>query len=110
MATNILSAKTYNGQEASPTYTSTVSSVSNIDIAAILTTGSTGQLKYTIQRKTANSDWRDAVDEHNQVLSFSTFGDVDNGINIAGLNAYAIRVKVEIISGAGTLNIEYESI
>ena len=108
MATNILSNKAYNGQEV--VYSSEVASVNNIDITAILAANSTGQIKYTIQRKTANSEYRDAKDENGNVLSFTTVGDADDGINIAGLNAYKIKVKVEILSGAGTLNLEYESI
>ena len=108
MATNILSNKAYNGQEI--VYSSEVSSISNIDIAAIISAGGTGQIKYTIQRKTANSDWRDAVDENGVVLDFRTIDAKPAGINIIGLNAYKARVKVEILGGAGTLNIEYESI
>jgi len=108
MATNILSNKAYNGQEI--VYSSEVSNISAIDITAILADESTGHIRYTVQRKTANSAWRDAKDENGQPLSFSTIDETDDGINIVGLNAAKMRVKVEIISGAGTLNLEYESI
>lgn len=108
MATNILANKAYTVQEV--VYSSAVSNVSNIDISAILSAGSTGQIKYTIQRKTANSDWRTAKDDKGGPLEFSTLNAESDGINIAGLNAFSLRVKVEILSGAGTLNIEYESI
>jgi len=107
MATNILT-QVYTAQAV--VYSSTISNVYNIDIAAILTPGSTGQLKYTIQRKTANSAWRNAKDENGNIIEFSTVNEAADGINIVGLNASSVRIKVEIISGAGTLNLEYESI
>lgn len=108
MATNILSNKAYTAQEV--VYSSEVSNVSNIDICTVLTAGATGQIKYTIQRKSANSGWRTATDDKGDPLEFRTNGATDNGINVIGLNAYAIRVKIEILSGTGTLNLEYESI
>lgn len=108
MATNILSAQSL--AAAATVYTEEVSSVSNIDIQAILSTGATGQVKYTVQRKTENGNWRTARDQNNQPLEFNTVNDTDEGINMAGMNAYAIRLKVEIYGGSGTLNIEYESL
>jgi len=106
MATNILSNRSLIAPAI--VYTSEVDSVSNIDIQAVLSADAVGQVKYTIQRKTANGDWRTARDENNAPLEFATINALEEGINIVGLNAYKIRVKVEILGGAGTLNIEYE--
>jgi len=108
MATNILLNKVYTAQEV--VYTSEVSNVGNIDISTIISTDGTGQIRYTIQRKTANSGYRDAVDENGQKLQFSQEGAGTEGINIVSLNAAKMRIKVEVLSGSGTLNIEYESI
>lgn len=108
MATNILLNKAYDGQEV--VYSSEISEVSNIDFSAILSEGSTGQIQYTVQRKTANSAWRDAVDDRGGKLQFKTVNAAADGINIVSLNAYKCRLKVEILSGEGTLNIEYESL
>lgn len=108
MATNILSNHAYTTQEV--IYSSEIASAQNVDISAIVTGASAGQIKYTIQRKTANSGWRTARDERGAALEFLTVGPTTEGINMAGLNAYALRVKVEAISGAGTINLEYESL
>jgi len=51
-----------------------------------------------------------AVDENGAPLTFTTIGATTEGENYAGLNAALLRVKVEVISGAGTINIEYESL
>ena len=72
MATNILLNKAYNGQEIA--YSSEVLSVSNIDISSIMTAGSTGQIRYTIERKTANSAWRTAKDDKGAPLTFTKIG------------------------------------
>jgi len=108
MATNILSAHAYTTQEV--VYSSEIASAQNVDIAAKVTGTGAGQIKYTIQRKTANTDWRTAKDENGAPLEFATVGATTEGLNIAGLNAALLRVKVEVISGAGTINIEYESL
>jgi len=108
MATNILSAHAFTTQEV--VYSSEIASAQNVDIAAKVTGTGAGQIKYTIQRKTANTDWRTARDENDNALEFSTIGATSDGLNIAGLNAYALRVKIEVLSGAGTINIEYESL
>lgn len=108
MATNILSNQSLATQAV--VYSTAVPSVIYIDIQAILSNGATGQVKYTIQRKTANGAWRTARDPYGVALQFSTVGDVQEGITLDGLYAYEIRVKVEILGGAGTLNLEYEII
>lgn len=107
MATNILSNQNL---AAGVVYSAEVLNISNIDIQAILSSGTTANVNYTIERKTANGAFRTAKDENGFPLAFSTKGDIEDGINIAGLNAYAIRVKVDVLEGAGTLNLEYESI
>jgi len=107
MATNILAD---NSLVAGVAYSSEILNVSDIDIQAILSAGATGKVNYSIERKTANGSFRQAKDSNGLPLSFSTEGAVQDGINISGLNAYAIRVKVDKIGGTGTLNIEYESI
>lgn len=108
MATNILSNQALTS--AAVVYSSEISDINNIDIQAILSAGATGQVKYTIQRKTTNGDWRTAKDEAGQPLTFTTSGDIEDGINIIGINAAKLRVKCEILGGTGTLNIEYESV
>jgi len=108
MATNILANHAYTAQEV--VYSSEIASAQNVDIAAKVTGPGAGQVKYTIQRKTANTDWRTARDENGESLTFTTIGATTEGLNIAGLNAALLRIKVEVISGAGTINIEYESL
>lgn len=107
MATNILLNQT---MAAGVVYSSEISNVSNIDFQAIPSAGATGRVNYTIERKTANGSFRTAKDENGYPLQFSTDGETQDGINIAGLNAYAVRVRVDKIGGTGTLSLEYESI
>jgi len=108
MATNILSNK--NLATPGVFYSSEISNAVNADIQAVLSAGATGQVKYSIERKTANGDWRPARGASNEPLVFTTVGDVEEGLTLVGLNAYAVRVKVEIFGGTGTLNLEYEDI
>lgn len=92
-------------------YSDEIASATNLDIQAILSAGATGQIKYTIQRATTNGAWRDAKDDAGKVISFVTINDVQDGVNLVGLNAAKARVKIEVTHGStGTLNLEYESI
>jgi hypothetical protein len=107
MATNILLNQT---MAAGVVHSSEISNVTNLDVQAILSEGATGKVNYTIERKTENGSFRTAKDENGFPLQFSTVDDIQDGINIAGLNAYAVRVRVDKLGGTGTLSLEYESL
>lgn len=108
MTTNILSGQSL----ASPAtvYTTELENVTYVDIQAIPSEGATGQVNYTVQRKTTNGAWRTATDPYGVPLKFSTVGDENGGITLDGLYARYLQVKVEILGGSGTLDIETEII
>ena len=109
MATNILSD--HDLATEGVFYSTEVENVYDIDIQAIFSTGATARGKCTVMRKTANGAYRTATDNNGNPLEFLLSGATPEGINIAGLNARYMKIKVEIFSGGeGTLNLEYESI
>lgn len=109
MATNILSNQDLSVEGI--VYSSEVENVYDIDIQAIFSAGATARGKCTVLRKTANGAYRTARDDNNNPLEFQINGSTPEGLNISGLNARYMKLKIEIYSGGeGTLNIEYESI
>lgn len=92
-------------------YSDELENIVDIDIQAVFSAGATARGKCTVTRKTANGAYRVAKDTDNNPLTFPLNGEIPDGINITGLNARYLQVKIEIYAGgAGTLNLEYESI
>jgi hypothetical protein len=92
-------------------YSDEMESISNLDIQGIPSAGSTGTVRNTVMRKTTNGEYRVALDSDGEALQFTTNGATNAGLNLIGVNAAKLKVKVEILGGStGTYNLEYESI
>lgn len=91
-------------------YSDEMENVTYVDIQAIPSVGATGQVNYTVQRKTTNGDWRTATDPYGVALKFQTVNAENGGITLDGLYARYLRVKIEVLGGTGTVTVETEII
>lgn len=107
--TNIKAAQSLAAQAI--VYSSEIENVDYGEIAAYFSAGATGARRFTLQRKTTNSDWRTACDAYGVPFQFDSNGEESAGIVFSGMVARYLRVKCEIFGGgSGTMNLEFEQI